>query len=73
MQNKTATFPIAAIGASAGGLKAFEELLGALPEKPGVAFVLVPHLAPQYESHLAEILAHNTKLPVKEVKTGRCR
>ncbi|HCC46589.1 MAG TPA: chemotaxis protein CheR [Elusimicrobia bacterium] len=70
MQNKTATFPIAAIGASAGGLKAFEELLGALPEKPGVAFVLVPHLAPQYESHLAEILAHNTKLPVKEVKSG---
>ena len=32
--------------------------------------MLVPHLAPQYESHLAEILARNTKLPVSEVKSG---
>ena len=70
MQKKTAAFPIAAVGASAGGLKAFEELLSALPAQPGMAFVLVPHLAPQYESHLAEILARNTKLPVGEVKSG---
>ena len=70
MQKKPAAFPIAAIGASAGGLKAFEELLSALPAQPGMALVLVPHLAPQYESHLAEILARNTKLPVSEVKSG---
>ena len=70
MRKKTATFRIAAVGASAGGLKAFEELLSALPAQPGIAFVLVPHLAPQYESHLAEILAHSTKLPVSEVKNG---
>ncbi len=63
-------FPIAAIGASAGGLRAFSDLLGALPLKPGVAFVLVPHLAPQYKSQLAEILARNTRLPVSEVKSG---
>jgi len=35
-----------------------------------MAFVLVPHLAPQYESHLAEILARSTRLPVSEVKSG---
>jgi len=44
--NKPAAFPVTAIGASAGGLKAFEDLLNALPPEPGMAFVLVPHLAP---------------------------
>ena len=55
-------FPIVGIGASAGGLEAFRELLAALPEKTGLAFVLVQHLDPQHESFLAEILAsvHNT-------------
>ncbi|MFA6434988.1 MAG: chemotaxis protein CheB [Elusimicrobiales bacterium] len=63
-------FPVAAIGASAGGLKAFSDLLGGLPPAPGIAFVIVPHLAPQYKSQLAEILARNTRLPVGEVKNG---
>ena len=62
------TFPIVAIGASAGGLKAFEDLLNALPRDPGMAFVLVPHLAPQFKSHLSEILARCTRLEVSEVK-----
>lgn len=64
------SFPVVAIGASAGGLKAFTELLNALPPAPGMAFVLVPHLAPQFKSHLAEILARSTRLPVSEVKSG---
>ena len=63
-------FPVVAIGASAGGLRAFTELLGALPREPGMAFVVVPHLAPQYKSNLAEILSRNTKLPIGEVKNG---
>jgi len=63
-------FNVVAIGASAGGLKAFEELLAALPPRPGMAFVLVPHLAPQYESHLSEILSRGSRLPVREVKSG---
>ncbi|MHB2026641.1 MAG: chemotaxis protein CheB [Elusimicrobiota bacterium] len=67
---KPKAFAIVAIGASAGGLRAFEDLLDALPATPGAAFVLVPHLAPQYKSHLAEILARTIKLPVSEVKNG---
>jgi two-component system CheB/CheR fusion protein len=63
-------FPIVAIGASAGGLKAFEELLSALPREPGMAFILVPHLSPQFKSHLAEILARSTKLPVGSIEGG---
>jgi two-component system, chemotaxis family, CheB/CheR fusion protein len=63
-------FPIVGIGASAGGLDAFLQLLAAVPEKSGVAFVLVQHLDPQHESLLGEILAPATKLPVITVSDG---
>jgi len=39
-------FPIVGIGASAGGLAAFIELLSALPKDSGMAFVIVQHLDP---------------------------
>jgi len=41
-----ANFPVAAIGASAGGLEAFRTLLAALPTKTGMALILVQHLDP---------------------------
>jgi len=65
------SFPIVGIGASAGGLEAFSELLRNLPEKTGMAFVLVQHLDPKHESGLPEILARTTRLPVQEV-TNDC-
>ena len=52
-----ALFPIVGIGASAGGLEAFSQLLGALPRKTGMGFVLVQHLDPDHESALTEIVA----------------
>jgi two-component system, chemotaxis family, CheB/CheR fusion protein len=64
------TFPVVGIGASAGGLEAFTELLRYLPEKTGMAFVLVQHLDPTHDSVLQEILARSTRIPVKEVKDG---
>ena len=63
-------FPIVGIGASAGGLEAFSELLRYLPEKTGMAFVLVQHLDPKHGSALQEILARTTKIPVTEVTQG---
>ena len=63
-------FPIVGIGASAGGLEAFKELLAALLEKTGLAFVLVQHLDPQHESFLTEILASSTTLPIETVYDG---
>ncbi|MGC1987251.1 MAG: chemotaxis protein CheB [Candidatus Acidiferrales bacterium] len=62
------TFPVVGIGASAGGLEAFTELLRDLPEKTGMAFVLVQHLDPTHDSVLQEILARATRIPVREVK-----
>src|SRR5208337_5692045 len=64
------SFPIVGIGASAGGLEAFSELLHHLPEKSGMAYVLVQHLDPKHASGLTEILARTTKIPVTEVTHG---
>jgi len=63
-------FPIIGVGASAGGLEAFTELLHALPRNNGMAFVFVQHLDPKHVSMLAEILARESKMPVLEVRSG---
>jgi two-component system CheB/CheR fusion protein len=47
------SFPIVGVGASAGGLEAFTDLLKNLPTDTGMGFVLVQHLDPQHESALA--------------------
>jgi two-component system CheB/CheR fusion protein len=60
------TFPIAAIGASAGGLEAFSNLLRALPSDPGLALVFIPHLDPTHESAMVELLARTTPLRVQQ-------
>src|SRR5690242_1364693 len=66
----TAAVRIAGIGASAGGLDAFLELVSALPADTGLAFVLIQHLDPRHDSMLASILAGATRLPVQEVVDG---
>jgi len=63
-------FPIVGIGASAGGLAAFEAFFSGMPEgvEPGMAFVLVQHLAPDHKSLLAELIRRYTRMPVFEVE-----
>ncbi len=65
-------FPIVGIGASAGGLEAFEAFLSGMPPKidPGMAFVLVQHLAPDHKSILTELIRHYTRMQVFEVEDG---
>ena len=55
---------IVGIGASAGGLNGFTAFLDALPSNTGMAFVLLLHIAPAAESHLAEISSRHTKMLV---------
>jgi two-component system, chemotaxis family, CheB/CheR fusion protein len=66
-QGTSLSFSVVGVGASAGGLEAFTQLLRALPVDTGMAFVLVQHLAPTHESALAEILSRATSMPVTEV------
>lgn len=48
---------VVAIGASAGGLEAFSQLLASLPEHTGMAFVLLQHLDPKHPSLLPKLLS----------------
>ena len=63
-------FPIVGIGASAGGLEAFTQLLTHLPANTGMAFVLLQHLDPRHESMSAEIFSRATRMKVTEVRDG---
>jgi two-component system CheB/CheR fusion protein len=63
-------FLVVGVGASAGGLEAYTELLEALPERPNMALLLVSHLDPAQKSHLVEILGRVSKMPVQEVTEG---
>src|SRR5215831_13315937 len=60
--------PVAGVGASAGGMEAFTELLHHLPNDTGIAFVLIQHLDPKHSSLLTELLSRATSMPVSEVK-----
>ena len=66
-----AKFPVAGIGASAGGLEAFLQLLKGLPTDTGMAFVLVQHLDPKHDSQLADLLERATQMPVCEAVNGQ--
>src|SRR5262245_9526369 len=63
-------FPVVGIGAAAGGLEAFRQLLEHLPIDTGMAFVLVQHLDPAHESILTELLSKATSMSVSEVVEG---
>jgi two-component system chemotaxis response regulator CheB len=64
------SFPVIAMAASAGGLKALSVILGDLPADFPAAIAIVMHLAPDHKSLLAEILKCRTHLPVAEAHTG---
>jgi two-component system, chemotaxis family, CheB/CheR fusion protein len=61
---------VVGVGASAGGLEAFRQLLKLLPVDTGMAFVLVMHLDPRHESTLPDLLAKATPMPVIHARDG---
>jgi two-component system CheB/CheR fusion protein len=61
---------IIGVGASAGGLEAFQTLLSHLPEQHELALVLVQHLDPDHESLLPELLGKRTRTPVRSIVDG---
>src|SRR5262245_51229885 len=68
--SRTAPCPVVGLGASAGGLEAFQTFLAATPIDSGLAFVLVQHLDPNHESMLAELFPRRTEMPVQQVTDG---
>jgi len=67
LSSYTHNFPIVGIGASAGGVEAFKELLQAIPPASNMAYVVVQHLSPDHDSALTEILSRVTKIPIEEI------
>jgi two-component system CheB/CheR fusion protein len=65
-----AAFPIVGVGASAGGLDAFRQLLAHLPPDPGLALVLIQHLEPTRASLLSDALAKETTMKVAQAAQG---
>jgi len=65
-------YPIVGIGASAGGLAAFEAFFSGMPADTdtGMAFVLVQHLAPDHKSILTDLVRRYTRMQVFEVEDG---
>ena len=61
---------IVGVGASAGGLSAFRELLANTPAQTGMALVLIPHLDPKHKSMMEELLADKTAMPICQASNG---
>jgi two-component system CheB/CheR fusion protein len=64
------SLPIVGIGASAGGLEAFEAFFTAMPPDSGIAFVLVSHLDPTHVSIMPELIRKRTKMQVLQIEDG---
>ena len=65
------SFPIVGIGASAGGLEAFEQFFTNMPPDTGMAFVLIQHLDPTHKSILTDLIRRFTSMNVVEIEDGR--
>ena len=69
---KTKTdFLLVAIGASAGGLDAFEHFFKHLSSNCNLSFILITHLDPTHESSLDELISRYTDLEVKIAEDGK--
>ncbi len=65
-----ASFPVVGVGASAGGLEAFRQLLAHVPANAGLALVLVQHLEPKRASLLSDALGRATRMKVAQAEDG---
>ena len=61
-------FPIACVGASAGGLEALEQFLGNVPINSGIGYIVIQHLDPTQKGMLPELLQRITKMEVNQAK-----
>ncbi len=64
------SFPVIGMGASAGGLEAYETFFKKMPSKSGMAFVVISHLDPKHISILPELLSKQTKMKVIQISDG---
>ena len=66
-RDPTEPVAVVGIGASAGGIAPLQHFFAEMAEDSGLAFVVVMHLSPDFESQLAEVLQQKTRMPVVQV------
>jgi two-component system CheB/CheR fusion protein len=66
----SAPLTVVGVGASAGGLEAFSQILRACSEAKDLAIVFIQHLSPHHESALVSLLGVHTALPVVQAQEG---
>ncbi len=64
---KDKDFLVVGIGASAGGIQALQDFFRAVPADSGIAYVVILHLSPDFESQLSKILQVVSAIPVIEI------
>lgn len=64
----TEAFVVVGLGGSAGSIPAFREFFRNVPVDSGMAYVVILHLSPEYDSRLADVLQGSTDLPVTQVR-----
>ncbi len=62
---------VVGLGGSAGGIQALRRFFAAMPPSSGMAFVVILHLAPEYESSLSAVLQKGTPMPVQQALDGQ--
>src|SRR5688572_18059666 len=67
-ETSVALLTVVGIGASAGGLKALQQFVEAVPADSGMAFVVILHLDPERGSRMAELLQDRTLVKVTQVR-----
>ena len=58
---------VVGLGASAGGVAVLQQFFSDIPPESGLAFVVVMHLSPDFESQLPSVLQQKTSMPVVQV------
>ena len=64
------SFYVVGIGASAGGLDAFERFFESMPDNTGMAFIVVSHLDPKHISIMPELIQKSTKMKLFQAEDG---
>jgi two-component system CheB/CheR fusion protein len=70
LQKDRKLYDLVVVGSSAGGIEAQERLVSTLPTNFPAPLVLAQHLGPDRPSHLADILARQSALPVHSIEEG---
>src|SRR6476646_12023535 len=58
---------VVGLGASAGGIAPLQQFFADMSPDSGLAFVVVMHLSPEFESQLPSVLQQKTSMPVTQV------